>query len=211
MKETTNQLINRDRFVFYKSYRDTYYQLPVKERAEFIETLMDIYFLNKKIEDITPSTVSLKIVFASISHSISTSIHGLFDKLKIDYNTYPWQGGSVGGYQGGSDGVKDNIQHTTDNIQHTTNNIQYVPEFDLPWFYYPSNRRTQKEQCYKLWKQIPLDKRDVFYKQTVNYISENTKENYKFVKESIRWFRDWKTIIEIPTIVETKSILGGKW
>ena len=88
--------IVRDRFSFYKSYRDTYYELPVKDRAEFIETIMDIYFLERKIEDVNPSSFSLKLAFSSIKHSIYTSIKGFFDKKGIDYNTYPWQGCSKG-------------------------------------------------------------------------------------------------------------------
>lgn len=181
--------IDRDRFTFYKSYYDTYKELPIKDRPEFIETIMAVYFLEKKLEDVKPSTPMLKLAFSSISHSIKTSIKGLFDKLKIDYNSYPYQGAYEGAYQ----------QHTISNKQQAIDNkkdITYSSEFERVWKDYPSSRREDKVTCYKYWKEIPEEKKELFYGVTKNYISNNTKENYKYVKKSHRWFKDWETQIE---------------
>lgn len=121
-----NKEISRDRFTFYKSYYDTYKELPPKDKLEFIETIMSVYFLEKKLEDITPSTPMLKLAFSSISHSIKTSIKGLFDKLKINYETYPWQGGTEGAYQDPSQ------QQTISNRQQAIDNIEHTSRFKEP-------------------------------------------------------------------------------
>ena len=115
-------LIDRDRFTFYKSYYDTYKELPIKDRPEFIETIMAVYFLEKKLEDVKPSTPMLKLAFSSISHSIKTSIKGLFDKLGIDYNSYPYQGAYEGACQ----------QHTISNKQQAIDNKKQ--EINIPTY-----------------------------------------------------------------------------
>jgi len=197
-------LINRDRFTFYKSYRDTYYQLPIKDRSEFIETIMSVYFLEKRVEDIEPSTDMLKLAFASIKHSLSASIHGLFDKVQIDYNSYPWEEEFKGVHKGVHKGVSNNKQRTISNKQQSTSNIEYSYEFEENWKIYPVNRREDKQKCYEYFNQIPKPKIDVFTNNLKAYISNNEKENYKYVKKSHRYFKDWATIVDTEVVVIDK-------
>lgn len=155
-------LIDRDRFTFYKSYYDTYKELPIKDRPEFIETIMAVYFLEKKIEDVKPSTPMLKLAFSSISHSIKTSIKGLFDKLGIEYNSYPWQGGTQGACQ----------QYTISNKQQAIDNkkqeIDKLEDF--------SNWKWQDDKTFIEWlntKEVLMDTNSKA-KFNSNYI--NTKK-----------------------------------
>jgi len=110
-----------------------------------------------------------------------------------------------------------NEQQTSNKRATTTNNdkkekndknIIYSIEFETVWKEYPSVRREDKIKCYEYWKQIPEDKKDLFYGVTKNYISNNTKENYKYVKKSHRWFKDWETQVDIekPIKREVKEL-----
>jgi hypothetical protein len=85
--------------------------------------------------------------------------------------------------------------------------VKYSSEFESVFFLYPSNRRTCKKDCYKYFKQIPKDKVDIFTKNLKVYISNNEKENYKYVKQSQRYFKDWETVIDqqLVEIVEEKT------
>ena len=82
--------------------------------------------------------------------------------------------------------------------------VKYSSEFESVFFLYPSHRRTCKKDCYKYFKQIPKDKVDIFTKNLMAYISNNEKENYKYVKQSQRYFKDWETVIDAEVIVIDK-------
>lgn len=73
---------------------------------------------------------------------------------------------------------------------------KYSYEFLQVWEKYPSNRREKKSDCYKYWKQIPKDKKETFEQATSSYVTNNSKENYKYCKMSSRWFKDWETSLD---------------
>ena len=99
-----------------------------------------------------------------------------------------------------------NIIVNKDVIKKELNILTYA-EFEKVWKDYPTSRREDKASCLKYWKQIPEDKKESFYLATKKYISENLRENYKFIKKSHRWFKDWETQIEtIATISKTKAM-----
>jgi hypothetical protein len=80
--------------------------------------------------------------------------------------------------------------------------VKYSCEFESVFFLYPSHRRTCKKECYKYFKQIPQDKVSIFTNNLKSYIKDNEKENYKYVKQSARYFKDWETVID--TVIESK-------
>lgn len=190
MTELTSKKIIRDKFTFYKSYYDIYKELPIKDRLEFIETIMAIYFLEKKLEDIKPSTPMLKLAFSSINHSIKTSIKGFFDKMKIDYNSYPWQGAYEGACQ---QYTINNKQQAIDNKQQITN--IYSDDFMLLWDNYPSGRRNKKSDCYSIYKKLTEEQKKEIVTALDNY-KKSDKVKGGFIKNSDTWFRDWDSWID---------------
>jgi len=100
----------KDNYRFYKSFWDSFKLLKTdKEKIEFIEAINKIHFFEEHIDDISIKNDSVKLLFASIQHSLRSSINGYCDKMSIDYNSLfsrdnsdPCQGGIEGGMAGGS-------------------------------------------------------------------------------------------------------------
>jgi hypothetical protein len=101
--------------------------------------------------------------------------------------------------------VQQTDTNNNDNNDKKDKNNTYHEEFTKVWLSYPSSRRREKNNCYSYWKKIPKDKTELFYSKTIFYIMENSKENYKYVKESQRWFKDWETQVDVE-IKENKDI-----
>jgi uncharacterized phage protein (TIGR02220 family) len=97
------KLTKRKQFKFYRSYFDVYNELSNKDKVIFMDALLDKQFLNKDPEGLNGI---LKIVWASLYHSIDTQVKGYETKTGNILNTNnqevkdPIKGGSVGAMQG---------------------------------------------------------------------------------------------------------------
>ncbi len=124
----------------------------------------------------------------------------------------------------GQQTVQQTVQQTDTNKndkkeKNVKKEITYSSEFESVWKDYPSSRREDKASCLKYWNKIPEDKKESFYLATKKYISENSRENYKYVKKSHRWFKDWETQIEtikpiqqgLPEDFDPLGMMKGKW
>ncbi len=92
----------RKAFSFYKSYWDSYIELETdREKVEFFESLCEVQFLERHIDDIKPASRFVRLLFISIKHSLNSSIRGYCSKVGIVYDSaefkHPYQGGCQGG------------------------------------------------------------------------------------------------------------------
>lgn len=83
--------------------------------------------------------------------------------------------------------------------------IVYSPEFEDVWKIYPASRRENKKECFKFFKQIPDARKDKVKELLTAYIASNGKEDCKYIKQSVRWFRDWETWIDNAPIQKMDS------
>ena len=93
--------MERKAFKFYASYYEVYKQLTnAKEKAAFIDALLDRQFTGKEPDNLTGLA---QFAYISQRHSIDQQVKGYLDKTGIELDT-PTQGGSKGGAVGGSKG-----------------------------------------------------------------------------------------------------------
>jgi hypothetical protein len=99
--------MDKKAFNFYKSYYDLYQELNEKQKIKFMDELLSVQFFIKHIDSVIFEDQLLKVVWASIKHSITAQISGYCSKNKIFYDDifYPCKGGRQGGRQGGTAGA----------------------------------------------------------------------------------------------------------
>ena len=130
-------LIDRKAFNFYKSYYDVFKQLNDKEKLEFIKELLAVNFIEKPIEDVNPKSFNLKLAFSAIKHSLESSIYGVFTKAKVDYNSYPWQGGGKGVSKGGD--LQEKVEEKEKEKEKVEEKVT-IPDFDTFLNYAKENK-----------------------------------------------------------------------
>lgn len=72
----------RTQFPFYKSFDDVYQDLSINQKIEFIDNILDVQFLRKKIDDVKFKDSILKHIWNAQKHSLDKSIKGYLDSQK---------------------------------------------------------------------------------------------------------------------------------
>lgn len=91
--------IERDRFVFFKSYWQQFQELETdKQKVELINAICEVQFLEKKIEKISFKDKLLKIIWLGIVPIVKQSINGYIAKYGA-LESKPYQGATQGGEQ----------------------------------------------------------------------------------------------------------------
>lgn len=91
------KLTKRKGFNFFRSYWDVYNELNDKDKLAFIDALLNKQFLGVDPEGLTGMA---KFAYISQTNSIDGQVKGYEAKMGIKLT--PYQGGSVGGRQGGA-------------------------------------------------------------------------------------------------------------
>ena len=113
----------------------------------------------------------------------------------INYNKYQANGTTEGTTERPQKVQQKDIYNNDKNEKNEKKNT-YHEEFINVWDDYPSKRREKKKDCYKVWKCIPEQDREKFYKATKDYVYSNIEGDYKYCKMSLRWFKDWETVLD---------------
>lgn len=82
----------RSQFAFYKSFDDVYQDLNNNQKLEFINTILDVQFLRKKIDDVVFNDNLLKHIWNAQKHSIKKSIQGYLDSQSSSQVKNPFLG-----------------------------------------------------------------------------------------------------------------------
>lgn len=82
----------RNQFPFYKSFDDVYQDLSKEQKIEFIDNILDVQFLRKKIDDVKFKDSILKHIWNAQKHSLDKSIKGYLDSQKSDKIKNPFFG-----------------------------------------------------------------------------------------------------------------------
>lgn len=82
----------RSQFAFYKSFDDVYQDLNNNQKLEFINTILDVQFLRKKIDDVIFNDNLLKHIWNAQKHSIKKSIQGYLDSQSSSQVKNPFLG-----------------------------------------------------------------------------------------------------------------------
>ena len=95
-----NKSHQKKAFSFYRSYYETLNMLNDSQYVAFNKALTSVMFFDQHIDDVTFSDPLLRVLWASMKHSLKQSIDGFLSKNKIQYEqalSTPSQGGSQGG------------------------------------------------------------------------------------------------------------------
>ncbi len=77
----------KSRYNYYLSYWESMKALPTdREKVEFTEIINKVQFFEEHIDRIKPRSKNVQLLFASIKHSLKSSIKGYCDKKVIDYD-----------------------------------------------------------------------------------------------------------------------------
>lgn len=196
--------INRKGFSFYKSYWDSLKELKTdREKIEFIEIICKTQFLEENINSIKPSTNNLKLLFTSMKHSLEASVLGYCSKLEIDYNSYPWQGGSEGGSVGGSQPPWQQVEEKGE-VKEKEKEKEYLSLNNFKEWNW------QEDESFAIWLYSKKDLMDYQGKNLFNiqYV-DNKKESVIFHCESkgVK-YKDYKATLQNWI---NKDISGGKF
>ena len=88
MNQKKSTTTDKNKFNFYISYWESYQMLEKdSEKVEFIDIINRVHFFEVHIDEVCPKSNNVKLLFASIKHSLKASIQGYCDKKEIDYNS----------------------------------------------------------------------------------------------------------------------------
>jgi hypothetical protein len=80
--------MDKNQYKFYISYWESYKLLKSdKEKVEFIDIINKIHFFEEHIDTIEVKNTNVKLLFASIKHSLKASIQGYCDKKEMTYDS----------------------------------------------------------------------------------------------------------------------------
>jgi len=98
------KLTKRKGFNFFRSYFDVYNELPIEDRLDFIDAL-----LNKQFMGVNPKSLKGMSKFAYISqlNSIDSQVKGYEDKTKTRLNGTPYNNNKSTPTEGGAEGGAD--------------------------------------------------------------------------------------------------------
>jgi hypothetical protein len=213
MEKTQENIIqNKKSFILYLDSADIFDQLTDQEAGKLIKAVL--YYVHTGEKPELPRLLNMAFI------PIYQALHRDLEKWRkqVEANR---KNGKTGG-RPPKEKTEDNPINPSgysnnpinpDNVTDTdtvNDKIKYSSDFESVFFLYPSNRRTCKKDCYKYFKQIPKDKIDIFTKKLKAYISNNEKENYKYVKQSQRYFKDWETVIDAEVEVIKEKSLGER-
>lgn len=82
----------RSQFTFYKSFDDVYQDLTKEQKIEFIDIILDVQFLRKKIDDVKFKDPILKHIWNAQKYQLEKSIKGYLDSQKSEKVLEPFLG-----------------------------------------------------------------------------------------------------------------------
>lgn len=173
---------SRKAFNFYLSYFDVYQELSDKDKLIFIDAL-----LNRQFYGVEPTDLKGMVSFAYISqkHNIDAQVEGFENKTKTKL-TYPKQGGSVGGNQGGSVQEKGKGKEKEQNVNRT-----HKPKFD------------SEDYKHELWDYL------------LEYCEKNNLDVKKVKNEALKAYEYYKELgwknSNNKKIINLKSTIRNNW
>ena len=213
---------SKNNYKFYLSYWESYKLLKTdKEKVEYTELINKIHFFEVHIDRVVIKNTAVKLLFASIKHSLKSSIQGYCDKKGIDYNSLfnddkndPSQGGSQGATQPPSQEIViSNKQLVINNKQpkkYKSELMSKIIQEDFEKFYSNYPRKVGRGNAEKAFaklnaneqqKVIAFVKTDIFQ----NYMSSQVSERGDFRPHPASWLngKRWEDDL---TEVEEKPV-----
>lgn len=223
--------MSRPAFSFYKSFDDTYQELNDKQKLLFMNTLLDIQFLRKKVQDVSFEDKILSLLWNSIKHSIKTSVKGYLDsqlkesvKIKFfgvyggyDGKTDPFDTPSYGVIKplimGGTEQVEEEVEGEVEEEDTLSDSL-----FEEWWnkYNYKIGRKKTKDAWDKLSEEemmLAIEKTDLYVSSTT---LEDTPKGSGFIPRRanpLTWIngRRWEDEIKQPDLNDRVKVSKDKY
>jgi hypothetical protein len=204
---------NRNQFTFYKSFDDVCQDLPDKELAIYIRTLLDVQFLRVRVEDVSFKNPLLNILWKAQIYSINNSISGYLDSQKSGKVIAPFLGVYSTPYEGGKEGACQAPcqQEQGQGKGQGKGKEQYASDFENFYSLYPNKKGKQKAAEAYLRARRTVDAETILagltvYKKECGLLSREQR----FIKHPATWLNAGSWADECQTMMENSNATNVK-